>query len=84
MKLGNFLALDPNYSGRGLESHSKLDETIFKEYSQNLVELRNVAEGIKSITRTSDLSNYVSTVESDEEEDNAKEGKILYKMHKFR
>lgn len=84
LKLGNFLALDPNYAGKGMESYSKLDEVVFNEYFQNLFELRNVAEGIKKITQNLDLSSNVLSVESDEEEDNVKEGKVLYKMHKVR
>ncbi len=84
LKLGNFLALDPNYAGKGMESHSKLDEEVFSEYFQNLSELRNVAEGIKKITQNLDLSSIVSLVESDADEDNVKEGRVLYKMHKVR
>jgi 5-methylcytosine-specific restriction protein A len=62
LKLGNFLALDLNYAGKGMESQSKLDEAVFNEYFQNLVELRNVAEGIKKITQSSDLSDNVEAI----------------------
>jgi 5-methylcytosine-specific restriction protein A len=84
LKLGNFLALDPNYSGKGMESYSKLDEAVFKEYFQNLKELKDVAEGIKKITLSSDYSINVSSIESDDVEENVREGKVLYKMHKVR
>ena len=30
LKLGNFLAIDPTYSGKGMQSHSKLDKKVFK------------------------------------------------------
>lgn len=84
LKLGNFLALDPNYSGKGMESYSKLDEAVFNEYFENLIELRDVAEGIKKVTISLDYSTNVSSIESDEIEENVREGKVLYKMHKVR
>ncbi len=84
LKLGNFLALDPNYSGKGMESYSKLDEAVFNEYYENLIELRDVAEGIRKITLSSDYSANVSSIETDENEENVREGKVLYKMHKVR
>ncbi|MCX6194295.1 MAG: HNH endonuclease [Cytophagales bacterium] len=84
LKLGNFLALDPNYLGKGMESFSKLDEAVFNEYFENLIELRGVAEGIKKVTLSSDYSTNVSSIESDDIEENVKEGKVLYKMHKVR
>ncbi len=84
LKLGNFLALDPNYSGKGMESYSKLDEAVFNEYFENLIELREVAEGIRKITLSSDYSANVSSIETDDNEENVREGKVLYKMHKVR
>lgn len=84
LKLGNFLALDPNYSGKGMESYSKLDEAVFNEYFENLIELRDVAEGIKKVTLSLDYSTNVSSIESDDIEENVREGKVLYKMHKVR
>jgi 5-methylcytosine-specific restriction protein A len=84
LKLGNFLALDPNYSGKGMESYSKLDEAVFNEYFENLIELRGVADGIKKVTLSLDYSTNVSSIESDDIEENVREGKVLYKMHKVR
>ncbi len=84
LKLGNFLALDPNYSGKGMESYSKLDEAVFNEYFENLIELRGVADGIKKVTLSLNYSTNVSFIESDDIEENVREGKVLYKMHKVR
>ncbi len=84
LKLCNFLALDPNYTGKGMVSYSKLDEAVFNEYFENLNELRDVAEGIKKITLSSNYSANVSAIETDENEENVREGKVLYKMHKVR
>jgi len=36
LKLTNFLAIDPNYKGRGMTSYSKLDEQLFYKYFENL------------------------------------------------
>jgi hypothetical protein len=35
LKLGNFLAIDPEYSGKGMKSYSKLDISIFQEFVNN-------------------------------------------------
>jgi 5-methylcytosine-specific restriction enzyme A len=32
LKLSNFLAIDPDYKGKGMDNYSKLDEEIFFEY----------------------------------------------------
>ncbi len=84
LKLGNFLALDPNYSGKGMVSHSKLDETIFNEYLGKQKELKEIAESIKSVTLNSEYSINVSSIGYDENEENSKEGRVLFKMHKVR
>jgi 5-methylcytosine-specific restriction protein A len=84
LKLCNFLALDPNYSGKGMVSYSKLDEDVFNQYFNNHKNLKEVADGIKKVTCNSLYSIEVSSIESDDNEENAKEGKVLYKMHKVR
>lgn len=35
LKLSNFLAIDPNYKGRGMSSYGKLDKEIFEEFVDN-------------------------------------------------
>ena len=65
-------------------SHSKLDETVFIQYFNNHKYLKEVADGIKKVTCNSSYSIEVSSIESDDNEENAKEGKVLYKMHKVR
>jgi 5-methylcytosine-specific restriction enzyme A len=32
LKLSNFLAIDPDYEGKGMDNYSKLDEEIFNEF----------------------------------------------------
>ena len=35
MKLSNFLAVDPNYAGKGLKAGGKLDKAIFEEFQND-------------------------------------------------
>jgi 5-methylcytosine-specific restriction protein A len=36
LKLSNFLAIDPNYKGKGMKSYSKLDHQLFNKYFKDL------------------------------------------------
>jgi 5-methylcytosine-specific restriction protein A len=86
LKLSNFKAIDPNYSGKGMQSHSKLDEECFFEFNNDLDRLRKIAQEIRNVLEFESLLNNVSKIEDDEllEGDSVKEGRILYKMHKVR
>src|SRR6266446_1478933 len=48
MKLCNFLALDPDYEGKGLERGGRLEQEIWREFHERRSELRNLAEAIKT------------------------------------
>jgi 5-methylcytosine-specific restriction enzyme A len=82
MKLCNFLSLDPNYSGKGLASVSKLDKVIWNEFSNDRSRLQKIANLIKSeypkIPKR--RSNQIDVDEDNEFE----EGKIVTKLHKYR
>lgn len=47
LKLSNFLALDPTYTGKGMSSYSKLDAELFRRYSNNLTLLQEDVLKIK-------------------------------------
>ena len=49
MKLSNFLRLDPRYSGIGLSKGSKLENIVWKDFSNKPSELRRVALHIKKL-----------------------------------
>lgn len=86
MKLGNFLAIDPNYHGKGLEAGSALDEIVFKEFQHNREELKNIARRIRQAVSNPEL-NYNLYALPDDQEDmllEVREGKVIYKLHKFR
>ncbi len=81
MKLCNFLRLDPNYPGQGLDQGSKKDVEVWNEFSGNLPYLHKVADSIK--TEYSKLNEF-SGVLAEEEEFSCMEGRILYQLHRTR
>ncbi len=46
LKLSNFLAIDPNYPGKGMERYSKLDKEIFFEFQNDRSRLKKEASKI--------------------------------------
>lgn len=84
LKLCNFLAIDPEYSGKGMQSYSALDYQIFNEFANHKDILSNIAFKIKSILNDALLAE-LNNIEN-EEFDNygGKEGQTLYKYHKYK
>lgn len=84
LKLSNFLAIDPDYHGKGMASSSKLDKAVFQEFYEKRQLLRRIAAEIKQITSNPALRQQLQTVEEDEQtaNDTVSEGQILYKYHK--
>lgn len=74
MKIANFMALDPEYSGVGLRAGGKLDQIVWDEFSNNPDFLRTVADTIKSFEGV----NY--SIESPNEETYS-EGGLLFRFH---
>ncbi|RZK38398.1 MAG: HNH endonuclease [Pedobacter sp.] len=84
MKLSNFLAIDDNYHGKGMRSFSKQDFEIFKEFENEKISLSIISNRIKETLELDHLEDLM-TVEDELDEDIAvKEGKIVYKLHKYR
>jgi 5-methylcytosine-specific restriction enzyme A len=85
MKLCNFLSIDPSYSGKGLESVGKLDKEIWGEYSNNRKNLAKIAELIRTEINQKNRIEQNEILPVNEEEENAFfEGKVLYRLHKYR
>lgn len=86
LKMSNFLAIDPNYSGKGMESYSKLDKEIFEEFYQDRPRLKKIARIIKGIIIDKVLNQQLEKIENDEVTtlDSVREGQVLYKLHKYR
>jgi len=49
MKLANFKSLDPNYKGKGLTAHSKLEKEVFEEFCLDIEQLHKIANKIKQV-----------------------------------
>lgn len=85
LKLSNFLAIDESHAGKGMSSYSRLDAEIFNEFKEDKKRLSQIAETIKTTVNNPTLKLALSHIENEEEEeDGAKEGGILYKLHKLR
>lgn len=85
LKLANFKSFDPNYLGKGLKSASKLDKAIFDEFFEDQELLRSIALGIRKTLSNSELTKKLYEIPIEEDEDNGvKEGKVFYKLHKYR
>jgi 5-methylcytosine-specific restriction enzyme A len=86
LKLTNFLAIDPQYGGKGMESYSKLDEEVFNEFMNDKERLHAIANEIRKISMDENLKGKIYEIEDDEESlnDSVMEGQVLYKLHKVR
>ena len=82
MKLMNFLRLDPNYEGKGLERGSKDEEVVWNLFASNPDELRKVADSIRSFVSSSTPIPPKDIISDDEEE--GEEGQILTRTHRYR
>lgn len=86
LKLSNFLALDPSYTGKGMESFSALDAEVFKEFVNQKDRLHSIANEIKKVLNNASLKQKIYDIEDDDEtlNDTVMEGQVLYKLHKVR
>ncbi|UXH44427.1 HNH endonuclease [Rossellomorea vietnamensis] len=82
MKMSNFLRLDPNYKGKGLERGSKLEEDVWNEFYSNKSKLRDLATNIKASVESK--KEEIKFPINEEEEEVFPEGKILFRVHKLR
>ena len=78
MKLGNFLAHDPDYPGSGLSRGNRLEREVWDEFASNPGELRRLAEAIASGAEE------VSTTPPVDEDEEFSEGRVLARLHKVR
>lgn len=86
LKLSNFLAIDPDYSGKGMSSTSKLDKEIFFEFVNDKERLADLAGQIKDAVQNEELNFKLYRIpdEEDEELSFVNEGRVIYKLHKYR
>jgi len=77
MKLANFRAHDPTYSGRGLSRGNKLEKKIWDEFSSNLEALRAVAHAIRTGVTEASAAPPV-------DDEDFFEGQVLSRVHRAR
>jgi len=84
MKLGHFLALDPNYPGAGLKHGNKLDHEVWNAFAHDIERLRLTAATItKSIHQIAEnRTAYAYASEPDEDDSEFPEGRLLTRLHK--
>lgn len=83
LKMSNFLAIDPAYHGKGMAAYSKLDESIFNEFRNQHNLLSEIAKNIRKAIEDATFIKYNSEL-VEEENSFAKEGKILYRLHRYK
>ncbi len=86
LKLSNFLAIDPDYSGKGMQSFSNLDKQVFEEFRFNEHLLHKLANHIRQVANDPLLPNQLYLISEEEEGEKhfALEGAVIYKLHKYR
>jgi 5-methylcytosine-specific restriction enzyme A len=80
MKLCNFLALDPEYKGKGLEAGGRLERDIWAEFASDRERLSRLAEATRKFYLSVDPSGVMELAEEEE----FPEGKVLYRVHRLR
>jgi 5-methylcytosine-specific restriction enzyme A len=77
MKLGNYAALDPNYSGVGLERGGRGDREVWDAFAHDPSHLIAVAAAIRRAV----AENGPALVEPAEDEEGVPEGSLLFRQH---
>lgn len=86
LKLSNFKAIDPDFDGKGMSSFSKLDEAVFFEFKDRKEVLKSIASKIRNTAIDNELNKKLNDIKDEEDEEDyfAKEGKVIYKLHRLR
>ena len=84
LKLTNFLHLDPEHPGKGMNSHSKLDEVVFNEFRQDKAKYHRIAQSIREAAEDPEIVKMIAPMEIGEDVPIiAKEGNVIYKLHRY-
>ncbi len=82
MKLLNFRAHDPNFATKGLSRGNKLEEVVWSEYADQPLVLKKV------VTTILDITYVAATVDTpvlpDDDMTEAREGRLLTRLHRYR
>ena len=81
MKLMNFHHCNPNHSGEGLRGGSKLDEEIFLEFQNDIINLSKISN---LIINNLDSDETFEIMDIDDGDFEFQEGKLLSRIHRSR
>jgi 5-methylcytosine-specific restriction protein A len=84
MKLCNFLRLDPSYKGVGLSRGGHLEEDIWREFAADRPRLEATARAIKLASRFMTSAGIEKSSQSDGEDEEFTEGRVLTILHRRR
>lgn len=80
LKLANFAALDPAYPGTGMQHGGQRDRHVWDEFNDDRDRLRALANAI----RAEAAEQQVTPLAPEDGEEEAQEGRILYRRHRVR
>ena len=84
MRLNNFKTYDHRYEGLGLEGGGRFVQSVFEKFEHDRGELKRRATQIKSLVDIAELPEKLRTVNDDEVQESASEGKLIFRLHKVR
>lgn len=87
LKLSNFLAIDPTYTGKGMQRYGRRDKEVFEEFANDIPRLQQIANSIRQAVGNEELREQLYAIQDEEDIKplwGVKEGKVLYKLHKLR
>lgn len=84
MKLMNFRRFDPDYEGGGLQRGGKDEEVVWDLFAERPDDLRKTALAISELVGESDENQPLPDIADDPFEEDALEGRVLTREHRYR
>jgi 5-methylcytosine-specific restriction enzyme A len=81
MKMMNFHHFNPEYSGKGLESGSRLDKEVWDEFYDNRLILSKISDSIYDVIKSDKT---ILSVDVDDSDIETQEGRLLTRTHRYR
>ncbi len=83
LKLSNFLAIDDNYTGKGMKRGGALDKEIFDTFENRKQELHQIVQSIRNVSSNQKLVDQLYAIQDDPEVQEVQEGQVIYRLHKL-
>jgi 5-methylcytosine-specific restriction protein A len=84
MKLGNFLRVDPDWAGAGLQRGNRLEQVVWDEFANDVYRLRSTAAAIRRSVETGQVAEPEQDYGDGDDEEVFPEGRLLTRMHRQR